>query len=128
MELSIFLAKVLGLYLTIVCLAAILKRKAWEKVITDFENNQGFIVFAGAFTLILGLLVVVAHNIWSRDWRVLITILGYITIFKGLIRLFFPEKLPKLAKKSLPLWTAICFIFFVIGLYLIYIGFGFSYN
>ena len=73
MELSIFLAKVLGLYLIIVPAAVLLNRRHLARIIEEFCQSLALIVLSGFMALVLGLLVVVSHNIWSADWRVITT-------------------------------------------------------
>jgi hypothetical protein len=40
--------------------------------------------------LLAGLIIVNAHNLWVPDWRVLITALGWLAIFRGVMNLVFP--------------------------------------
>ncbi len=95
-----------------------------ERIVKDFSDNLGLVYVSGLFNLIIGLLVILSHNIWVADWRVLITIMGWLALTKGIVRLFFPEKLPKLAKKVSESWfMVICALFLSIGIYLTYIGF-----
>ena len=121
---SIFLAKLLGLYLVIVISGIFLNRKLMERIVKDFSDNLGLVYLSGFFSLLIGLLVVLNHNVWSADWKMIITLIGWLTLVKGIIRIFFPEKLFKLAKKFPSGWlNVVCAIFFVIGIYLTYIGF-----
>ena len=122
MELSIFLAKVLGLYLVIVPLAVLVNRKHLPRLVEEFSTNIGLNILASIFALVLGLLVVVSHNIWTADWRVIITILGWLTLAKGVVRLLFLEQVQKLARISLKLWFLVLFV--LVGLYLSYVGFS----
>ncbi len=121
MELSIFLAKVLGLYLVIVPLAVLVNRKRLPRLVEEFSTNIGLNILASIFALVLGLLLVVSHNIWTADWRVIITILGWLTLAKGVVRLFFLEQVQKLSRISLKPWFLVLFV--LVGLYLSYIGF-----
>ncbi len=126
MELSIILARWLGLYILIATPSIIIHRKHLQKIIDDFSGNLALIYLSGFFHLIFGVLIIVIHNVWVADWRVLITIIGWLGIIKGLTRLYIPEKLPKLIKifteKTLIFW---CVVFTLIGLYLTYIGFSY---
>lgn len=125
MELSIFLAKVFGLYSVIVCAAVFFKRRELEAVLQEFEKSRLFAFFSGAMALLLGLAIVVGHAVWEFDWRILITVLGWLTVIKGVIRLFFFDWAKGAARKILYsgwYWYSIG-LFFSIGLWLTYIGF-----
>ena len=125
MELSFFLAKVMGLYLVLVVLAVAMNRKEYLKMLPRFIKNRSMSMFAGVFTLILGLLVVVSHNTWNSDWTVLVTLTGWLTLIKGVMYLFFPDAIARLGKKfnnktAYAIWTPIGLLW---GGFLIYMGF-----
>ncbi|NQU77545.1 hypothetical protein HQ544_02500 [Candidatus Falkowbacteria bacterium] len=124
MDVSIFLAKVLGLYLVIVSIAILANRKILPKVAKMYMHHEPILFTEGAFALIIGLLMVVSHNIWTSDWRVIITILAWLTLLKGVGRLLAPESLAKWAAKNYKYFTPAGFIIgIVLGVYLLKIGF-----
>jgi hypothetical protein len=123
MDISIFLARLLGLYLLIVIPAVYFNRHLMTKMMKELDDNVAAVYLSGFLNLILGLLVVLSHNVWSGDWRVLITVIGWIGIIKGLIRLYFPEKLPALVRAGSSWLTTSCLLFFLIGVFLVYKGF-----
>lgn len=125
MELSIFLAKLMGLYLIVVCSAALVQRKKLEKLIDSFGDNQALMVVTGALFLILGLAVVLTHNIWTRDWRVIITVLGWLTLVKSGLRLFAADKLKPIARKFMKIAPIVWLVFLALGVYLAYTGFSY---
>ena len=83
-------------------------------------------VVIGAFTLILGLLFVQFHNVWTMDWRVLVTIIGWITLIKGSVALLAPSLLIRLSNAYRDSDTLISmqgFIAILFGLYMSYKGY-----
>ena len=56
-------------------------------------NNQSATVILGMFALLAGLAIVNLHNLWVSDWRVIITILGWLAIVRGALSLLFPNKM-----------------------------------
>jgi 1,4-dihydroxy-2-naphthoate octaprenyltransferase len=46
-------------------------------------NNQSATLILGMFALLAGLAIVNVHNLWVSDWRVIITILGWLAIVRG---------------------------------------------
>lgn len=89
MDKSKFLAKVLGLYFIIISVALFTNRAQFGLLVLDLINNAPLMFVTGFFVLILGLGLVVSHNIWQWDWRVLITITSWIILFKALTILFY---------------------------------------
>ena len=125
MEQSIFLAKVIGLYLLIVPAAVLLKRKQFAELANEFAANRAIVFLSGLFALVLGLMIVVSHNVWTADWRAVITVMGWLTLAKGVIRIFFPEKLASFAiDPSSTKWTLASIVLLGLGLYLTYAGFS----
>ncbi|MBX9620703.1 MAG: hypothetical protein K2X28_01500 [Alphaproteobacteria bacterium] len=126
MVLSIFLAKTIGLYLLIVSTAFMLKADEFKPMMLDMLKNQSIVSFSGILALIFGILIVVSHNIWVMDWRVIITILGWLTLLKGVMRLFYPEFVMKKATKCVEnkaSYNIMMLITLFIGLVLLYFGY-----
>lgn len=123
MILSLFLARFLGLFLIILCSAIIANRKRIYEIAQNF--NPALIIVSGFINIILGLLLVLIHNIWTSDWRVIITLLAWLTLAKGMFRLFAPYKVMAFAIKFTHPKIILCAssLFLLIGIYLTYIGF-----
>jgi hypothetical protein len=129
MCLSIFLAQVIGSYLFLASLAMLIHQQRFKKVETDYLNNPTLITMTGGISLIVGLLIVVDHNIWVPDWPVLITLIGWIMLLQGLMRLFAPDAFVKMSKDMMShvVYTLTCWIRLFAGIYLIWAGFSQAY-
>jgi hypothetical protein len=66
--------------------------EAYVGVLRDM-NDQSATIILGMFALLAGLAIVNAHNLWVSDWRVIITILGWLAIARGALSLLFPNKM-----------------------------------
>ena len=91
MEISIFLAKFWGWLLVILCLSFFLRKKVLLEEIFRLLEDKGLVLLSGYLALILGLVTVILHNVWVADWRVAITVFGWLSSIKGVIRIGFPE-------------------------------------
>jgi hypothetical protein len=124
MALSIFLGRVLGLYLIIVGFFYLFRRALIQKIAVQIFENEAFIIITAIISLIIGLLIVVGHNVWEWKWTLIVTLLGYLSLIKGLTRLFIPSRTDKkmimkaLAKNN-PIY---------IGLFCLIIGFLLTYE
>jgi len=113
MELSIFLARFWGSLFLILGLSSI-GAKFLGRVI-QYTEDRTITVSTGYITFLLGLATVVAHNLWVADWRVAVTILGWITLIKGMEKIAFPDRVNKKAqlfKGGQTLWG---FVILLIG-------------
>jgi hypothetical protein len=112
MEISIFLAKFWGGLFMILGLMSI-GANFLGRVIKISEDKT-ITVSTGYITLLLGLATVVSHSIWVMDWRIVITLLGWTTLFKGITKSIFPEHVSKKAqmfKRFKSLWTVVILLF-----------------
>ena len=50
------------------------------------------VYLSGTLLFIAGVAIVRAHNRWVRNWAVLITILGWLSVGLGLVRMFFASQ------------------------------------
>lgn len=126
MEISKFLAKVLGIYLLIVSSALFFNIQQFSISVSNLINNSPLMFVTGFFTLILGILMVVSHNIWQWHWRVIITMIAWIVLIKAITILFFPQFIDNI---SLAFINNIYFAYaagaidLILGLFLCYFGF-----
>lgn len=99
MENSIFLAKLLGPYCTIVAVGILLNLKNIQKVAEEYYNNTALIYFGGILALFFGLLILLFHSHWASDWTVIITIFGWLGLLKGTCLIVFPNAIKKFAAR-----------------------------
>lgn len=124
-EVTLFLAKVFGIYLIIMGLYLLLRYDHLKNVASDFVKFSGLQAMGGALSLIVGLLVVVSHNVWVWNWPVIITLLGYMAVLKGINRLFFSDWEKKMVNRmnSTSFFIYMGAFTTLLGLFLAYKGF-----
>ncbi len=116
----------LGVYLVAVCASVLMNRRVWKAMLERLEGNSLPMFVSGAIILILGLLMVNVHNIWTADYRGVITFLGWLTVFKGGVRVFFPEQAVKWGKSAFHAawYMPLVVLFLLVGLWLASVGYG----
>lgn len=95
MEVSIFLGRALGIYLLIIALSMLFNHKVFFRTFQQWIEQPATITITAFISIILGILMVLVHNVWVLDWRLVITILAWLTLIKGVIRLNFPFAVPQ---------------------------------
>ena len=100
MDASIILARLIGPLFLVVGVGVLLNRAHYRNMIGNFLGNAGLYYFAGATALAVGVAMVSFHNVWTADWRVAITVLGWLSVVKGTILIVFPSAGARLAKPS----------------------------
>ncbi|HEV7738411.1 MAG TPA: hypothetical protein VGO47_13690 [Chlamydiales bacterium] len=121
---SVFLALVIGAYLVLVSLAMLIQHQHSKRLLNEFYANHALVVFSGQIWIILGLLLIVGHNVWEMEWPVIITIAGWVMLLQGIYRVFAPmlfsKKMKELqARKG---YDFIVWAWLIVGLYMIWVG------
>jgi len=125
METSIFLAKVIGLFGAISTIAIIIRYRLHLAIEEDAVKSPTLVVLSGFIFLMLGIILTVGHQVWAPDWRIVITILGWMVLAKGIMRTLFPETVKKMIerkKSDKRFFLGEVFAFFI-SIYLMYHGF-----
>lgn len=120
MEISILLARFWGSLFILLGLMSV-GAKLLGRIIKYTEDKR-ITVTTGYITFLLGLVTVILHNVWVADFRVAITILGWVTLFKGIEKIALPERVNKKAqmfKGQQKLWG---FVIFLIGVFYFWIS------
>ena len=56
-----------------------------------FSNTSAHLVYLnGLLLFVAGLSIVRVHNVWTTDWPVLVTLMGWLFLLGGLIRMIAP--------------------------------------
>lgn len=90
MELSIFIARTLGVIYLTVGIGLFLFRETYILAFRKIMENPGYALLGGFIAIVGGMAMVSYHNLWVSDWRVLVTIVGWIALIKGILLLLIP--------------------------------------
>jgi len=90
MNTSKIIARLIGPLFLVMGLGMVAETNLVRALSAEFLSNLSLIYLAGMITLVVGLAIVNAHNLWVADWRVIITILGWLSIVGGAVRVLFP--------------------------------------
>ncbi|PHS51751.1 MAG: hypothetical protein COB01_09240 [Lutibacter sp.] len=116
---SIFLAQFWGWYLVIFCVLLIVRPKRMSQLLAYLEDEK-YLVLTSLLAIIIGLLNILAHNIWEFNWKLIITLLGWISLTKGIIRFSFPRTALKALNAFNIKWIPyFLVVLFVLGVFLL---------
>ena len=118
MDISIFLAKFWGGLFILLGLSSILANHLGRVI--QYTEDRSITISTGYITLLLGLATVSAHNLWVEDWRVTITILGWMTLLKGIEKVVHPSRVNQIAQKFQRFQKFWGFIILLMGIWFIW--------
>jgi hypothetical protein len=124
---STYLARLLGPALAVAGLALLLRPGAYLAAVAEFLRSPALLYLASILGLLGGIALVLAHNVWAADWRVIITLLGWISILDSASWILAPEQAerfwsPLTGSPLLPLWGGALTL--LIGLVLSWFGYA----
>ncbi|MBU1713476.1 MAG: hypothetical protein KKD47_10295, partial [Proteobacteria bacterium] len=70
----------------------------YRRLADDMYKNSALTYMMGFMAVIVGFLIVHYHNLWGRDWTVLITITGWLSLIKGFLIIAFPKFIQRLSE------------------------------
>jgi uncharacterized membrane protein HdeD (DUF308 family) len=126
LQTSVFLAKLIGPFALLLGLAMLVNRARFHKLSNEFLASPALIFLSGVITFPAGLAIVLTHNRWAVAWPLLITLLGWLALIAGVVRILQPEPVAAFGRRfighplTLPIAAA---IYLAIGAVLCFYGY-----
>jgi hypothetical protein len=93
MSSTIFLGRLLGLYLVAISLGMLVNRRRTLATLDEMARSGPWMLFSGMVATAAGLAVVLAHNLWSGGaLAIAVTIVGWAALLKGVALLLVPAE------------------------------------
>ena len=122
MDIPIFLARLWGSFFMIFG-ALFIGARYLGKVI-DMTDDKAFVISTGYITMLMGLVTVILHNVWELSWRLAITLLGWSTLIKGIMKIGFPEHIHKQAQRFKKKQMVSAAFLIILGAWLFWMSFS----
>lgn len=126
MDTSLLLARLLGPLYLVVGLGLLLNQGYYRDMFRGLQSGGIFYYLSGALALMFGVAVLLFHNLWVADWRVVLTLLGWLGVAKGVLLLVFPQAAARLTSTfthgSLLLGSAVFAL--LLGNWFCYVGYA----
>lgn len=90
MKPSAYIARILGPVLVIIGLGLLLEGETFRAMAGEFLRSAALVYFSGVATLAIGLVILNVHYLWTRDWRSIITLFGWLAVIGGIFRILAP--------------------------------------
>ncbi len=95
---SMALASIFGPILVITGLWTLLYKDSLKKVLDSLKKTPALLYFVSVINILIGMVFVTSFNYWYWNVEVLVTILGWFFLARGLLVLYFPKSLDKMIK------------------------------
>jgi len=125
MEVSVLVAKIIGIVYVSFGIGLMANKAFYKEAISKLFENTGYLIIGGFIAIVFGVLIIENHNVWEANWTVIITIIGWIALLKGILLLAFPTKLDffKSIFSSDSFLKLLAPLVLIFGLLFLYLGF-----
>ena len=126
MQASIFLARLLGPLLLLPGIGLLINQRAFRTMASEVIGSITLVYLFGLMDFAAGLAILLVHNVWVADWRVIITLLGWLLLIRGVARVLIPETLMGYAKtimRGQNVYLISGIVLSLLGLVLCYFGY-----
>lgn len=116
-------ARVLGPFFAIVSATVVVRAPA--ELLAEFGATAIWPWVSGAFVLMGGIIVVALHPYWHGVAAVIVSLLGWLMVLRGVLLLGFPDTFISIANHTVGaenVWRIVFGGVTLVGLYLTYIG------
>jgi hypothetical protein len=97
MQPAVYIARLVGPLFVVLGVGVLLNRTLYADMIGEAVRTPTLIYISGLLALTAGLAVLNAYRAWTSDWRVIVTILGWLFVIAGVIRIVLPRLTMSLA-------------------------------
>jgi hypothetical protein len=97
MPAAVFIARLIGPLFVALGAGILLNTALYADMIAEAVQIPTLIYFSGLLALSAGLGILNTHRAWTSDWRVIITVLGWLFVIAGVIRIVLPRVTMSLA-------------------------------
>jgi uncharacterized protein YjeT (DUF2065 family) len=97
MSAAVLIARLVGPIFAAIGLGILINAPFYVGAVIEAVHSPTLVYLSGIATLLAGLAVLNAYRVWTADWRVIVTILGWIFVISGILRIVLPQLLTKLA-------------------------------
>ena len=127
MTTSKWIAGLMGPTFVAMAAALLINLNSMPELTEEISHEPMLILVSGTLLFIAGLAIVRVHNHWVADWSTVVTVLGWLAILAGLVRMLFPVELatviPGIGQRSDVIGPALV-VFLLLGIFLSYKAYG----
>ena len=122
-----FIAQIIGLLFSIDAVGVLINTAIYRRMVEEFTESPALRYLGGILALFFGLFILNFNNAWTADWTVIITIIGWLSVVKGVLLIVFPNVFLHLSnwmQKGDAVMRYMGIIYLLLGLFLTFKGFG----
>ncbi|MFV0368015.1 MAG: hypothetical protein ACK5KM_06105 [Hyphomicrobiaceae bacterium] len=123
-----FIASLIGPSFIVIASVMLLRRAYFIDLTARMSEDRATIFLAGLLAFVAGLAILRVHNLWVADWRISVTIFGWLAIFGGIFRMAFADSARNIRDQFAAhhsAFTATALLILAIGSFFTFAAYGF---
>jgi hypothetical protein len=122
--LTLSLATAMGVSMIAGGLSGLISRERWRGIIDEFLARPGLTYISGVFVFVMGVAIILTHNIWTDPLAIIVTLIGWAAAIEGVILIAYPGPLLKWAISFVRPKAVLAFAIFtiILGAVLLVLG------
>ena len=126
MDVTVFLAQIWGPIMFALGLGIFTSRSHYLRIYRDLEKETLAVLVFGMMGMALGILQIGVHNAWNTLPQILVSLLGWGLLLKGLVFILAPRFVDRSGDKAAKsgLLPIVATALLIIGAYLVWIGYA----
>jgi len=118
MEPAVWIARLVGPLFVAIAIGILLNAGFYVGAITEGAHSPTLVYLSGVGSLLAGLAILNGYRAWTGNWRVLVTIIGWLCTIGGVIRLVVPRAIEEIATTLYPGTAPVM----IVGIILLIVG------
>jgi hypothetical protein len=88
---AVFIARLIGPVFVVIGVSILLNEEIYTAIAIEAVHSPTLIYLSGLLSLPIGLAILNVQRAWTADWRVIVTVLGWLFTIGGVIRILLPH-------------------------------------
>lgn len=123
---TLFLAQLIGPTMLAVGVGIFFSKNYYAKVYRNLENETLAVLMSGIAALVIGIVMVTTHNVWEGFVATVVTLVGWLSIVKGLLLIISPRTVDRIGDRlsaNPSLFPIIGTVYAVLGAIISYVAY-----
>jgi uncharacterized membrane protein len=94
---AVLIARLAGPLFVVIGLGMLLNASFYAGMVVEAVHSPTLVYLSGVASLLAGVAILNAYRAWTASWRVIVTVLGWLCVIGGIMRIVLPQIITSLA-------------------------------
>jgi uncharacterized membrane protein len=94
---AVLIARLAGPLFVVIGLGILLNASFYTGMVVEAVHSPTLVYLSGVASLLAGVAILNAYRAWTASWRVIVTVLGWLCVIGGIMRIMLPQIITSLA-------------------------------